>query len=718
MNNNSKVVKVISIVLAAYMALSPMVVSADEIEDAENSVSVQIEVKEEAAENVSEAVENREETEQQIESFEAVVNEQVVAETESDVPVESEDPAEDTTVDTQALVSEKINEIENEVVQEAIKEAADAIVNVDMSGVDAALDTVSEIVDDTLTDETVAEEVIAAADSLIEVYETQSNAALAALTVIANETDEDAVEVAEDGSVSVDWERATQEVKDLYEVYQDALKKKNAAEGLLADVSEQKDAVEANAKNYDKDVLTKGNNETILNSKLDKNSVINNIIDEYAANKKSSFVTGYSDDQSIDKDICRFFVNKIVNGSVYGCVTYYDFESKTILRKNFSIEADGTIIYDYVPDPNWVKGNANSDESFGNGSNYVAAYVDKSLNDKYHYIDANNSFNGKNVSNLMRQNVSLNEAIDAIYELQEIQKVVAEAEVNLEEATEKANAALAEYKKAVEKYQNVASLEREIKNDNVEKAMLEYVKAEVEVYKKQQVLNQLEEALKDAETAEKEDDVIEPAAPEKNEVVVEENIQTVIDNIANNLGVAPEVVEDMVVQTIINEEAPAANSSEPAATAQTEDSTTSVASTSESVVTVQPVAATASVANGSTQIIFDTEDSDIIATNNGRGAAVAGARVNEAKVEEAAEETEAAKVVTKADTKKETVETTKDEAKKVVTIEENKTPLANVGATAEAGHSVNWWLLLVIALTCVAWMIFVIAKKNKKEEEA
>ena len=113
--NSKKAVKAISLGLAIYMAFAPIVVQADEVSDVELSMAEQIEAS----------------------------DENILA-------------------DTAVLGEEPINLIENE----AIEETSAAIVNVDMSNVDDALD---------------------------------------------------------DGSENIDWNTSTEELKELYETYQAAL---------------------------------------------------------------------------------------------------------------------------------------------------------------------------------------------------------------------------------------------------------------------------------------------------------------------------------------------------------------------------------------------------------------------------------------------------------------------------------------------------------------
>lgn len=656
---NNIVVKAVSIALSVSMALSPMVVYAGEIEDAENNLSVQVELRDEAADSVAVAEENRENTEAQIESFESAVSEFVnvdVNDTASQNPLVE---------DTSVLVEEEINRIENE----AIKEVADTIVNVDMSDVDAALNKATELVNDALIDETVADEIVTTADALISIYDTQSEVALNALEAISIEKPE-VIAVSENGSVFVDWEKATDEVKDLYNKYQEALKNKSDAESLLKDATGKQESASVKADDLNKEVAknSKEKNEAISKSKLDKNTVINNIIDGYVANR-STYKANDAFDESVEdsNDIYKFFVNKCENGIVYGCLTYYDSENKVILRKNFSISADGEVDYEYVPKSEWVKGNPGSTETFGNGGNYIAAYV--ADNKKATYIP-NGAFQGKYVSNLMRENIAINETIDArnnaLNELNEINVIVKDAEKKLDEASKKADDALDEYKRVVAMYESVASLESEIRNNEVEKAMLEYVKAEVEVYRKQQVLDQVKEALNSRNTVDTDNDIVEPVA--------QENIQEVVDSIASSLGVEPVTVEALVVKAII-----------------------------------------------------DTEDNNTVVMNNGNETAVAGVRTNLVNAEAATEETVEEIEDTKAVSEKEAVDVqaeVQDEANKTITIEDNKIALAKVGADADAGavasihHIVNWWIVLIIALTCAAWMLFVVAKKNQEEEEA
>lgn len=511
-NNKKKVVKAISVVLSIYMTLSPMVVYADELSDAENNVSAQIEFEEKIADvDVSD--------------------------------IESKNTLEDAAI----LVENEINNIENE----AIKEATEAIVNVDMSNVDNALDKVTEIIDNTLTDETVATEIVSSADALISVYDAQADAALDVLKEISKNSD--AVTLLDDGSVSVNWTVATKEVQDLYDEYKKALEAKEAAE-LEKDRAidlEKKKAASNKVDELNVNIINKNKekNEKISESKLDRNNAINSIIDEVAENKAALFEAKYTYDSNIEgtDDIYRFYVNTVKDGNVYGCLTYYDSVNKTILRKNFSISADGNIDYEYIPQPEWVKGDANCKTTpiFGNGSNYIAAYVG---NNTSSYISSE-GFKGVDVSNLMRANVEINSVIDernkAVAVLKEIEAIAEKVENDIADATKNAEKALTKYKEAVAMYKDVASLEDEIKKSEVEKAKLEYVKAEVEVWRKQQDLDQIREAINNAGKSE---------VVEKNNIVAQANVKEVVNNIANNLGVEAEDVEILVVQAIIDTE--------------------------------------------------------------------------------------------------------------------------------------------------------------------
>ena len=660
--NNKKAIKAISIGLSIYMTLSPMVVYADELSEAESSVVAQIEVRDEAAASAVQAVENLVASEES----QAVFENKVAGFDVSDISFEN------TMDDTSKLVEAEIALIENE----AVKEAAASIIDVDMTGVEGALEKVTELSNEAITDEAVANEIEATADTLIAIYDLQAATALNALKVISEETN--TVTVSDDGSVAVDWSAATKEVEGLYSAYQAALAAKGEAQTAKDQVAEKKDA-EANKISELNNGAAISNNrevsETISDSKLSKSDEINEIIASVTSNVKSegkAITKGLTVDEKVDgsADMYRFYINIVEKNIAYGCLTYYDSASKTILRKNFKISAD-SIEYDYAPKAEWVKEDPNCKTVvFGNGGNYIAAYVG---NNTRPYISSKKEFSGQDVSTLMRNNVNLNSAIDArneaLNELEKINTALEDAEKKLQTASDEAAAALSKYENAVAMYKKAAALESEVKNNEVEKAKLEYVKAEVEVWRRQQALEQVKEAINNAATAEKEEIKVEKEEIDNSEV--QENIEAVVNSIANNLGAEPAAVESLVAQ-----------------------------------------------------IIIDTEDSYVIETNNGEEAAVLGARRNKvvenAAIEEVAEVIEETALEnTNAVTGAEIVESaneTLDEAYEVVTIEENKVALANVGANA--GYSVNWWLPLIIALACAAWMIFVIAKKNQKKEEA
>lgn len=648
MNNKSKVIKVVSIALSVYMALSPVALHADELVDVEENLSAQDESVDvdEAADYVEEAVESAAAVSVEQAQFENVVAENTVPATDA-VNVAPEYTLEDTS----ALIEAEINRIENE----AIQEVANEIINVDMSDVNAALGKVTDLVDETLTDEAVADGIVNAAEALITVYETQAEVALEALKAISANQDVNAVVISENGSVSVDWDKATKDVQKLYQEYLDAVDAKNVAE-LARDeaVANQKSISDTYKTNSEIINKNKEINEKISESKLNKDEIINNIIDDIAANQGKSLAAGKNIDGIIDgNDMYRYYINTIEDGIKYGCLTYYDSVNKTILRKNFSIEADGSINHAYVPKSEWVKEDPECITAiFGNGSNYVAAYLG---NQKSPYI-SNDTFNGTKVSDIMRPNIELNDAIDArntaLTELEKIIPVVEKAETELQTASENAANALEKYKAVVAMYKDVASLQNEIKKDEIEIAMLEYVKAEVDVYKKQQALNQIKEAVNNDSSN---DDTSDTA--DTDVVATQENIETVISGIARDLGVEPAIVENLVVQAII-----------------------------------------------------DTEDNYTVAANNGNATAagVAGVRRDIEEVAQA-EKIENTKVITE----NESV----DEAQELVTIIDEEVPLANSFAV-DTSRRVNWVLPLVIMLICASYVLFIVAKKNKKDEEA
>lgn len=608
--NNDKVIKAISIGLAAYMALSPVAVRADELTESVAGV-------EQAVGNTSA------ETDAQG-TFEEAVADVDVSDINSGSAIE----------DTSALVEEEINRIENE----AVKEAADSIIDVDMTNVDEALDKVTELVDDSITDEVVADELEAAADALINIYDSQAAAALNALKVIS--ADMDAVTVLEDGTVLIDWNAATEEVTGLYSAYQAALTAKDAAQTAKDQSVEKKNELSEKVDKLNVDTANK-NRETILDSKQNKSEVINELITTFAESKKSELKKDFAVSGNDGKDIYKFFINVVEDGVAYGCLTYYDSANMTILRKNFKIAADG-IDYYYAPKAEWVRDDPNcTSVIFGNSGNYIAAYIGSKTSS---YIDSKNEFKGKDVSVLMQKNVELNNAIEAreaaLNDLENISEVIEKAEAELKDATDKADAALLEYKEAVAMYKKAAALDSEIKKSEVEKAKLEYVKAEVEAWRKQQTLNQIKDA-----------------ANNDNSNVINENqegVETVINNIAVNLGADPKSVEEMVVQTIIDT-----------------DNASGAAVTNEG-------------------IADETKQ------------AVAGERVeNNAAV------SEGDKKVASADEK-----AAEEVTPEIVTIDENEVPLANVGNEANS----SWWKAVAAALAGAAG-IFAVFKRRKEEEE-
>lgn len=651
--NRKKAVKVISLGLSIYMALVPVAVHADELSEAEKSLAEQIEVKEEAAEKVEQAVEKETVTDSQAE-FE---NMEIVA----SVDVGDENISDDTS----ALVEEEINLIENE----AIKEATEAIVNVDMGNVDEALDKVTELITDTITDETVATQIEATADALISVYDTQAEVALNALKEISEEMD--AVTVSDDGTVNIDWDAASEEVIGLYETYQAALASKEETKTAKSEVVEKKNAISDKINELNGGAINnnKEKSEAISNSKQSKSSTIDELIAGVAELHSKDIKNGYSYDQKVSgsSDIYRFYINLVEDGVAYGCLTYYDSASKTILRKNFKISADG-IDYNYVPKDEWVKENANCEKVvFGNGGNYIAAYLDNTSG----YIKDGKTFDGTNVSNLMRANVNLNNDIDArnqaLNDLEEINQTIEKAEAELKDASDNADNALKAYKDAVAMYKKAAALDGEIKNSEVEKAKLEYVKAEVELWRRQQELDQIKNTINNTVVDKK------PGAVNNG---VYENIETVINNIADNLDAEPEAVEEMVAQ-----------------------------------------------------IVIDTENSYVDEAINSKNTAVLGARKNRETVginEKAVKKTENLEDETEVETVENVVATaeemtvkdsnnTLDAAQELVIIEDEEVPLANYNAAF--GYGRNWWLpLIIIALVSMAVIMYIVVKREQEED--
>lgn len=652
--DNKKVIKAISLGLSLYMALSPVAVNAEEIV--------------EAGANAELIYEEAESTEQTLENT-------VVAEPQTDfenkvaeIGIDVADP-ENTMNDTSKFVKAEINCIENE----AIKEATDAIVAVDMTNVDDALSKVSDIVDNVIADEAVATELEAAADTLIDIYDAQAEIALDALTVISEKTD--AVTVKEDGSVLIDWNAATEDVTKLYNEYQDALKAKEDAKAAKNQIEVNKNTVSDKVDEFEKTNIDK-NIDAISASKESKNTFINDTIArvvEDAKNNNTSLTKGLTIDGT-DKesaDMYRFFVNVVDKGATYGCLTYYDSENKIILRKNFRILSDGNIDFDYIPKSEWVKGNANcKSEIFGNGGNYIAAYVG---DDTSKFITLNKTkkvleFNGKEISTLMRDNVQLNDDITtrnkALSELKSINETLDKAESALIEASKDVDNALIKYQEAVAMYKSAASLDEEIRKNALEKAKLEYVKAEVNAFRKQQELDKLKENINDSDETEMEE-VVNADVTEKEETDNSDtmNIETVINNIAANLGVAPESVENLVVQTII-----------------------------------------------------DSEQRYTGVTNNNEGIVALGERIGDVVVE--SEELIGAEVI---DDEKEVVNNidaqneTRNEVQNIVTIDENVIPLAS--DTANVNITRSWRLSFALALTSIAGILLAIVKKKDKDEE-
>lgn len=424
--------------------------------------------------------------------------------------------------DTTAKVEKEINSIEND----AVKEAVEEIVSVDMSDVDNALDRVSEIVNEAITDEVVANEIEATADALINIYDEQAAAALDVLN-----------------EISKDSATAKEEMEALDAEYQEALSKAEAAQAVKDQVEADKTAKADKVSALDEATANK-NRETISDSKENNNAAIDELIASLAESKKAELKKDFAVEDTVNgTDLYKFFINIVEGDTAYGCLTYYDSANKVILRKNFKISSEG-IDYNYTPKAEWTKGDANCvTETFGNGGNYIAAYVAN----KGSYIGSDNKFKGKDVSNLMRKNVELNNNIDArnaaLTELEEIKTLVKEKEAELQTAKDNAEAALEKYNDAVAIYEKVASAEAEIEKSNVEKTKLEYVKAEVEAWRQQQALNQIKETANKSDSSNKEANV-----------VAQENIEVVVNNIARNLGVAPAEVEELVVQTIIDAE--------------------------------------------------------------------------------------------------------------------------------------------------------------------
>lgn len=546
--------------------------------------------------------------------------------------------------------------------------------------VEEALNMIDEMMGDGITDEATANEIEAAADALLSLYDAQSSEALDALAAISEEAN--AVTLLEDGSVSVDWDAADAEKQDLSDAYQGLLEEKEAAESAMnAAIEDKNNALSAIEALNEK---ISANDEKLSEVKLNKNDEINAIIDTIAAEKGKTLTIGQQIDTTLEEndDKYRFNVNTIKDGIVYGCLTYYDSANNIILRKNFSISAEGDVDHEYVPKPEWVREDKNVQEViFGNGGNYLAAYA------KANSFSSSTIFNGQNVSTLMRNNAELNNTIDArneaLTQLVDYEAAVAEAESNLEDAKNNAQTALDEYNEIVAKYESVASLEEKITNTELEKARLEYVKAEIEKFRNQQVLNQINNTI-NADTAETENTANTVVSTETTET-----LETVINDIANNLGVDTETAEDLVNQAIADTtytDVPVANYEEPAA--------------------VENIAVEAA----EIQTPNVPENTNVAAAANNEVPAVAAdVRIVEVEEAGAVEEAENATVAA---------------AREVVTIEDNKTPLAYFGNDADVvvnndatnNNSANWWLPLIIALSIATGIILIVVKKNQKEE--
>ena len=652
--SSKQVLKAISLGLSVYMALTPVAVYADEGAEEDSSSESHSESHEEESSSSSSSSSESQAVEQAVESSNATEASQAVFESAvADVDVSNIDTG-ITIENTSEMVDAEISTIENEAVQEAV----DSIVDVDMTDVNAALNQVNDIVDSAVTDESVAREIEATADTLIDIYDSQAKAALGALTVISEKMD--AVTVKDDGSVEVDWNAATDEVTGLYNVYQAALAAKDNAQAIKDQATEKKEATTQKISDLNGDAIDNKStaSKAIADSKADKSDDINAIIAKVAERDSSKIAAKYSKDENVDgsSDVYRFYINKVENGTAYGCLTYYDSERKTILRKNFAITSDG-IDCNYVPKAEWVKGDANcKSEVFGNGGNYIAAYIEDNTSK---YVKSTTELqNGKDISDLMRNNVKLNDVIEAKNDLEKINELLAEKEVEIQTATKNAEDALAKYKEAVAMYKKAAELEREIKKDEVEKAKLEYVKAEVEAWRRQQVLDQINDAINNAGVTDKD---------ENDSTSTEVSIETVVTSIASNLGVDPEAVEGLVAQTIIN----------------TED---------------------------------NNDDTAVLGARRNTEKAPEAEATEAATAEiDATEEVESAETVVNKDVIEEAVESQHDEAQNIITIDENEVPLANVGA--ESNKKGNWWLALIAAITGSFGIFFAAAKKKKEDEE-
>lgn len=666
--NSKRFIRTLSIGLSVYMALSPATALAAEVLEETPNDDVQAAAKTEEAAKDAAVEAAKEEAAQAVEAAQATANDENRAEfvetvKEQKVPSENEAPAEEAAAPVaENPVQEEINKIE----EETIKEAVDNIVKVDMSNVDAALDKVSDLIEETVTDETVAEELVQVADQLIEIYDQQAETALEALKALDSTGEEDSIIVNEDGTVDVDWAGATEEIKALYQKYIDALGQKEAAEAAKSEAVEKELSAKTNKEEAEKELAkvenewfgnNKEHNKTVAKSKDANNEIINQLIATNAAANKDKLAKNLTVDGKNgngQQDIYRFFINRVEAGEAYGCLTYYEHESKTILRKNFKIDKEGNIDYTYVPKAEWVKNDPNSKEVvFGNGGNYIAAYVSSGSNSST-YFGTDGYFKGGNVSDLMRANMELNNAIDARNaaeeekveaekEIDEIKEVLDQAESNLTIAKEKAEVALKKYNDTVAKYMKAASLSDEIRKNEVEKAKMEYVKAEVEAWKKEQILNQIDELINNGAT----DNVQTPS-----------RVDELVENIAGNLGVAAQSVETLVVETIADMpevilEEGNLNLSEQAIINEVRENAAPIAD--QQIVEIQ------------------------------EGEEEAGEEVLE--LEEVASQTEEEEIVL-----------AQADDKEFVTIEEEETALAAALPTAEERAKMSWWWLLIVLI--------------------
>ena len=187
--------------------------------------------------------------------------------------------------DTTAKVEKEINSIEND----AVKEAVEEIVSVDMSDVDNALDRVSEIVNEAITDEVVANEIEATADALINIYDEQAAAALDVLN-----------------EISKDSATAKEEMEALDAEYQEALSKAEAAQALKDQAVEKEEATSATVSQLDKETANK-NRETISDSKENNNAAIDELIASLAESEKAKLKKDFAVEDTVNgTDLYKF----------------------------------------------------------------------------------------------------------------------------------------------------------------------------------------------------------------------------------------------------------------------------------------------------------------------------------------------------------------------------------------------------------------------------